>query len=324
MLSPCPELSTACALKFTAAGGLTKGGIVIAPRSFLFVPGDSERKMAKASASVAHAVVLDLEDSVAAERLPAARQTVREYLLANPDRAKQQLWVRINPLDSGKALADLVQVVAGAPDGVLLPKCTGGPEITRLDHYLTALEMREGVAAGSIKIVSVATETASAMFELGSYRNASSRLFGLTWGAEDLSTALGASTNKGPDGALAFTYQLARTLCLAGAKAAGVHAMDTVYASFRDVEGLAKEVQRARVDGFAAKFAIHPDQLVTINAGFRPDAKEIANARAIVAAFRASDGVGTLQVNGMMVDKPHLTQALQILEAAGERVDSGA
>ena len=297
---------------------------MIVPRSFLFVPGDSERKMVKASASAAHAVVLDLEDSVAAERLPAARQTVREYLLANPDRAKQQLWVRINPLDSGKALDDLVQVVAGAPNGVLLPKCMGGSEITRLDHYLTALELREGIAAGSIKIVSVATETAAAMFELGSYRNASSRLYGLTWGAEDLSTALAASTNKGPDGALAFTYQLARTLCLTGAKAAGVHAMDTVYPNFRDMEGLAKEVHHARLDGFAAKFAIHPDQLAPINAGFRPGEKEIEKARAIVAAFRSSDGVGTIQVNGMMVDKPHLTQALQILEAAGEGTGSSA
>jgi citrate lyase subunit beta/citryl-CoA lyase len=296
---------------------------VIAPRSFLFVPGDSDRKMAKASASTAHAVVLDLEDSVAAERLPAARQTVREFLVANPDRAKQQLWVRINPLESGNALSDLVQVVAGAPDGVLLPKCQGGAEITRLDHYLTALEMREGVAAGSIRIISVATETATAMFELGSYRNASPRLFGLTWGAEDLSTALGASTNKGPDGAYAFPYQLARTLCLTGAKAAGVHAMDTVYPNFRDLEGLANEVRYARQDGFAAKFAIHPDQLSGINAGFRPDAKEIEKAKAIVAAFRASDGVGTIQVNGMMVDKPHLTQALQILEAAGENVETG-
>lgn len=288
------------------------------PRSFLFVPGDSERKMAKASASAAHALVLDLEDSVAAERLPAARQTVREYLGANSDRSKKQLWVRINPLDSGKALDDLVQVVPGAPDGVLLPKCSGGSEITRLDHYLTALEIRDGIAPGSIRIAAVATETAVAMFELGSYRNASPRLFGLTWGAEDLSTALGASTNKGTDGAYAFPYQLARTLCLTGAKAAGVHAMDTVYPNFRDLEGLAAEVRSSRRDGFAAKFAIHPDQLSAINAGFRPDDKEIEKARAIVAAFKAAGGAGTVQVNGMMVDKPHLTQALQILEAAGE------
>jgi len=268
--------------------------------------------------------VLDLEDSVAAERLPAARQTVREYLLANKDRSRQQLWVRINPLDSGKALDDLAQVVGGAPDGVLLPKCQGGVEIARLDHYLTALETREGVAPGSIRIISVATETAGAMFELGSYRNSSPRLFGLTWGAEDLATALGASTNKGPDGAYAFPYQLARTLCLMGAKAAGVQPIDTVQPNFRDAEGLATEVRIARQDGFTAKFAIHPDQVAGINAGFRPDEKEIEKARAIVAAFKAAEGTGTVQVNGMMVDKPHLTQALQILAAAAFLHGQGA
>lgn len=288
------------------------------PRSYLFVPGDSERKMAKAGASAAHAIVLDLEDSVAAERLPAARRTVREYLLAAKDRSRQQVWVRINPLDSGKALDDLAQVVGGAPDGLLLPKCNGGADVQRLDHYLTALEHREDVRPGATRIITVSTETASAMFELGTYRNASPRLFGLTWGAEDLSTALGASTNKGPDGAYAFPYQFARSLCLIGAKSARVHAIDTVYPNFRDIEGLAAEVGHSRRDGFAGKFVIHPDQLATINAGYRPDEKEIEKARAIVAAFKASDGLGTVQVNGMMVDKPHLTQALQILEAAGE------
>lgn len=291
---------------------------MIPPRSFLFVPGDSERKMAKGGGSAAQALVLDLEDSVAAERLPAARAMVREFLRANADRSKQQLWVRINPLDSGKALDDLAQVVGGAPDGLLLPKCQGGAEIATLDHYLTALERREGVADGSIKIISVATETAGAMFELGSYRNCSPRLFGLTWGAEDLATALGASTNKGPDGAYAFPYQLARTLCLMGAKAAGVQPIDTVQPNFRDAEGLATEVRIARQDGFTAKFAIHPDQVAPINAGFRPDEKEIEHARAVVAAFKSADAVGTVQVNGKMVDKPHLTQALQILAAAGE------
>lgn len=296
---------------------------MIAPRSFLFVPGDSERKMAKGGASAAHALVLDLEDSVAPERLPEARQTVRNFLLANPDRERQQLWVRINPLDSDMALDDLAQVVAGAPDGVLLPKCVSGAEIVTLDHYLTALERREGVAQGSIKIISVATETAAAMFELGSYRNVSARLYGLTWGAEDLATALGASTNKAPEGgAYAFAYQMARNLCLMGSKAAAVQPIDTVQPNFRDNEGLVTEVRIARQDGFTAKFAIHPDQVAAINAGFQPDAKEIEKAQAIVAAFKASDARGTVQVNGMMVDKPHLTQALQILAAAGIAVDA--
>jgi citrate lyase subunit beta/citryl-CoA lyase len=292
--------------------------MVALPRSFLFVPGDSDRKLAKAGGSAAHALVLDLEDSVAPERLQEARQKVRDYLRGRRDRATQQVWVRINPLDSGKALDDLVQVVGGAPDGLLLPKCRGGHEIAMLDHYLCALECREQIAAGSIRIMPVATETAAAMFEMGTYRDASPRLFGLTWGAEDLSTALGASTNKGADGAYAFSYQLARTLCLIGARAAGVQAIDTVYPDFRDIEGLATEVRVARRDGFGAKLAIHPDQVATINAGFAPDEKDVELARAIVAAFRASPGAGVVQVAGKMVDKPHLTQALQILEASGD------
>jgi citrate lyase subunit beta/citryl-CoA lyase len=289
------------------------------PRSFLFVPGDSARKMAKAQGSSAHALVLDLEDSVAAERLDAARQTVREHLLAHTDRSRQQVWVRVNPIDSDKVLGDLAAVVGGAPDGVLLPKCQSGADITRLDHYLTALEQRDGVPAGSIKIIAVATETAASLFNLGTYQGASPRLQGLTWGAEDLSTALGASTNKGDDGAHGFTYQLARSLCLAGAKAAGVHAVDTIQPNFRDADLMRAEVRRAKVDGYTAKFAIHPDQLEPINAGFLPDAAEVEHARAIVAAFSAAEGTGTVQVNGLMVDKPHLTQALQILEAAGAR-----
>lgn len=290
---------------------------MMTPRSFLFVPGDSERKMAKAGTSTAQALVLDLEDSVAADRLEAARQCVRKYLLANTNRARQQLWVRVNPINSDKALIDLAGVVAGAPDGILLPKWGSGADIARLDHYLTALETREGIGVGSIRVMPVATETAASVFELGSYRNVSPRLYGLTWGAEDLSTAVGASTNKGDDAAYAFTYQLAKSLCLLAAKAAGVHAVDTILANFRDPDALRTEVRRARQEGFTAKFAVHPDQVEIINTGFQPDDSEIEHALAIVAAFNASAGTGTIQVNGKMVDKPHLTQALQILEATG-------
>jgi citrate lyase subunit beta/citryl-CoA lyase len=292
---------------------------MFAPRSFLFVPGDSQRKQAKAEATGAHALMLDLEDSVAEQNLPAARRTVREYLDAHGDRERQQLWVRINALDSHKALDDLAAIVGGAPDGVLLPKCQSGHEVARLDNYLTALECREGVKGESIRIMVVATETPTAMFELGSYKNASRRLHALTWGAEDLATAVGAISNRDDDGAYALTYRLARSLCLLGAKAAGVSAFDTMYPNFRDDKTLAAQVKRARLDGFTGKFAIHPDQVAAINAGFRPDDAEIAHARAIVAAFRSAEGAGTVQVNGMMVDKPHLTQARQVLQAAGER-----
>jgi len=289
----------------------------MAPRSFLFVPGDSQRKMEKAATSAAHALMLDLEDAVAEERLDEARGLVLAHLKSHTDRERQQVWVRINPIDTPKALADLAVIVAGAPDGVLLPKCLSGADIVRLDHYLTALEQREGVANGSIKIMAVATETAAAMFELGSYRGVSARLHGLTWGAEDLSTAVGASTNRNDDASYAFTYQLARTLCLLGSKAAGVEPIDTIFANFRDPAALAAEVRRARQDGYTAKFAIHPDQVKVINDGFRPDDREVDKARAIVAAFRASDGRGAVQLDGMMLDKPHLTQALQTLQAAG-------
>jgi citrate lyase subunit beta / citryl-CoA lyase len=291
------------------------------PRSFLFVPGDSARKMEKARATAAHALVLDLEDAVAEERLDEARQLVRDFLLAQPDRGRQQIWVRINPLESAKALPDLAAIVGGAPDGVLLPKCRSGADITRLDHYLTALEQRDGITVGSIRIVAVATETPAAMFELGTYQGASERLHGLTWGAEDLSTAIGASTNQGDDGTYALPYQLARTLCLLGAKAARVHAIDTIFPNFRNAEALGAQTQRARRDGYTAKFAIHPDQVAVINNSFAPDAREIEHARSIVAAFKASDGRGAVQVDGMMLDKPHLTQALQILEAAGLATD---
>jgi citrate lyase subunit beta/citryl-CoA lyase len=287
-----------------------------APRSFLFVPGDSSRKMAKAAASSAHALMLDLEDSVAVESLPTARAAVREFLDSHRDRDRQQVWVRINPLDSGKALDDMAAVVGGAPDGILLPKCDGGAQVTQLHHYLTALECRDQVAQGSIRIMAVATETPLAMFEMGSYRGSSSRLLGLTWGAEDLATAVGASTNRDDAGVHVLTYQLARTLCLLGAKAAGVAAYDTMLANFRDADANAADVRRARLDGFSGKFAIHPDQVEAINAGFRPSRDEIEHASRIVEAFECSPGAGTLQVDGKMVDKPHLVQALQVLQSA--------
>jgi citrate lyase subunit beta/citryl-CoA lyase len=291
---------------------------MMVPRSFLFVPGDSERKLAKGETSAAHALILDLEDSVAEQNLPSARQRVREYLDAHRDRTRQQVWVRINPLDSSKALQDLAAVVGGAPDGVVLPKCESGTDILRLDHFLAALETREEVAPGSIRIMPVATESAVAMFGLGSYRGVSPRLYGLTWGAEDLAAALGAASNRDDAGAHAFPYQLARSLCVLGANAAGVHPLDTVSPDFRDLEALAAEVRRARVDGFRGKLAIHPDQVAVIHAGFRPSVSEFAHARAVVAALKAMEGAGVAQVNGVMVDKPHLTQALQILEAAGD------
>ena len=292
----------------------------MASRAWLFVPGDSERKLAKAEAIGSDVLILDLEDAVAAERRPAARQMVREYLASRPaDSAKRssRLWVRINPLSTPDALPDLAGVMPGAPDGIVVPKTDSGAQVATLSHYLDALEAREGIRAGRTRIVPVATETAAAMFNLGSYAGVTARLAGLTWGAEDLPAALGASTNRGPDGELAFVYQLARALCLAGAVAAGVQPVDTVYPDFRDSAGLEKNCARARVDGFTGKIAIHPDQVPVIQKAFSPTEAEIAHARRVIAAFKEKPGAGTVGLDGQMLDMPHLKQAERVLQMAG-------
>lgn len=283
-------------------------------RSLLFVPGDSDKKLAKGHASAADALILDLEDAVALERLPAAREMVRSFLTEHPDRVRQQLWVRINPLATPLALADLVAVLPGRPDGILLPKSTPA-DVVRLDHFLSALEAREGLAPGGIRIMSVSTETPHAVFSLQGFAACSPRLAGLTWGAEDLSTAIGASTNRDESGEFDLTYRLARSLCLLAAAHAGVQAIDTLTADFRDDALLAQEVRRARRAGFTGKIAIHPAQVDAINAGFTPDEAELAHARRIVAAFAAGGGAGAVQVDGKMLDKPHLTQAMNVLAA---------
>jgi citrate lyase subunit beta/citryl-CoA lyase len=293
----------------------------VTSRAWLFVPGDSERKLAKGESCGADVLILDLEDAVSAERRPAGRALVREYLAARrtTDAARRpELWVRINPLASGVALADLAAVMPGAPDGIVLPKTDSGDAVRELAHYLSALEAREGIADGRTRILPVATETARALFHLHSYTDVSQRLAGLTWGAEDLPAALGATTNRGPDGELAFVYQLARALCLAGAVAARVQPIDTVYPDFRDSAGLEKTCARARVDGFTGKIAIHPDQVGVIQRAFSPTADEVARARRVVAAFRENPGAGTIGLDGQMLDKPHLTQAERVLALARE------
>ncbi len=289
----------------------------MALRSLLFVPGDSERKLAKAAASGADALVLDLEDSVDVANLPTAREMVREYLLARPQTGPA-LWVRINPLDSGLALDDLAAVVGAAPAGILLPKGEGARDIVILDHYLQALEAREGLTPGRIGIIPVATETPGALFQLGSYAGSSARLRGLTWGAEDLAAAVGAISNKADNGEYDFTYQLARSLCLLGAHAAGVPAIDTISPGFRDSDGLRRDAARSRRAGFTGKIAIHPDQVPLINEAYTPSDEELARARRIVDAFEQSPGLGTLQLDGEMLDRPHLKQALRILAGAPE------
>ena len=286
-------------------------------KSLLFVPGDSEKKMTKSLATAASAVILDLEDAVAVDRIDIARRMVNEFLVSRRDRSRQQLWVRINPLEGALALPDLVGVVRGAPDGIILPKIESASDIVKLDRYLTALEARDGVAPGSIRIILVATETPHAMFQIGSYRGVSPRLAGLTWGAEDLATALGASTNRLDSGEYEFTYQLARSLCLLGANTAGVQAIDTITPDFRDKDRLVREVRVSRRAGFTGKIAIHPDQIDAINAGYSPDDEEVQHATAVVDAFQRAGGAGAVQLEGKMLDKPHLTQALRVLAMAG-------
>ena len=282
-------------------------------RSLLFVPGDSEKKLAKSTSTAADALILDLEDSVAPERTALARVMVAEFLQAHPNRTQQQLWVRINPLQTPEALADLVVVMPARPDGIMLPKPLNGLHAQQLDHYLSALETREGLALGSTRIIPVATEVPGALFDLQSYAGASPRLQGLTWGAEDLATAVGASSNRDASGEFTFTYKLARSLCLLASAHAQIQAIDTLSVDFKDMQALALDVQQACREGFSGKLAIHPDQVEVINQGFTPSAHDISHAQRIVDAFAQAHGAGAVQLDGKMVDKPHLTQALRLL-----------
>ena len=286
-------------------------------RSLLFVPGDSERKQAKGTGSGADALILDLEDAVAASRKTAARALVRDFLLAHPRAGRQQeLWVRINPLAEDTALADLAAVVAGAPDGIVLPKAGGPDDVARLGHYLAALEAREGLDR-PIFILPVATETPAAPFRLPLYADGGlPRLRGLTWGAEDLSTALGASTNRAADGGWAFTYRMVRSMALLAAHAAGIAAIETLHADFRDEAGLRASSAEAYREGFTGRLAIHPDQVAVINEAFSPSEADLAFAQRVVELFAASPDSGTLALDGRMLDIPHLKQAKRILENA--------
>lgn len=289
------------------------------PRSWLFVPADSEKKLGKVDGCGADAVILDLEDAVAPERKEAARAMAAAFVGERPAAARAgQLWVRINPLDGPLAMLDLAAAVRAAPDGVMLPKAAGPGDVARLSHCLDVLEVREGLTPGCIRILPVATETAAAPFALGDYVGAVlPRLIGLTWGAEDLSAALGASTNRGPDGDFAFTYRMVRSQMLLAAHAAGVAAIDTLYSNFRDEAGLRATSRAARAEGFSGRLAIHPDQVAPINESFTPSAEEVDFARRIVAAFDADPAIGTIGIDGRMIDRPHLIAARRTLAQAG-------
>ncbi len=285
-------------------------------RSWLFVPGDAPRKLEKAIGTDADVVILDLEDSVAEARKPEARRLVADLLHARPLPRARAVFVRINPLSGPHALADLAAVVPAGPEGIVLPKSEGAHDVVRLEHYLSALEAAAGLPAGRIGILPIATETPRALFTLDSYRGASARLVGLTWGAEDLPAAVGAC-DRTEDGGYSDLCRLARSLCVAGASAADLPPIETVYPEFRDLAGLEAYAARGRRDGFAGMLAIHPQQVPVINAIFTPDEREIEHARKVVASFEADPGIGTVALDGRMLDLPHLKQARAVLAAAG-------
>ncbi len=291
-------------------------GETFGARSWLFAPGDSERKMEKASAGPADVVVLDLEDAVAEEGKPAARSMVAAFLAAQLPSARERLWVRINPLDGPHALADLAAVLPARPGGVMLPKARGRGDVEVLDHYLSALEVAAGAERGATKVIVLVTETAEGMFTTGTYRGAP-RLAAMTWGAEDLADAVGASENRAADGGYGFTYELARSLCLLGAAAAGVAAVETIHGDFRDPEGLRRRAEKVRRDGYRGMLAIHPAQVEVINEAFTPTEAELAAAQEIVDLFAAHPGAGTIGHNGAMLDRPHLARARALLAAGG-------
>jgi citrate lyase subunit beta/citryl-CoA lyase len=286
------------------------------PRSLLFVPGDSDRKLARGPATGADALILDLEDAVAPEHKAAARSRVREFLLAHPAPRGTQLWVRINPFDTPESRADLAAVVEARPDGIMQPKINGADDVISLGNYLEACETRLQLPAGQLRILPLATETPAALFALGDLARCSPRLLGLTWGAEDLSAAVGATGNREADGRWTQPYQLARSLCLFGASAAGVPAFDTLYVELRNATGLRAACLEGSRDGFVGKLAIHPDQVAIINECFMPSPEQLAHARQVVELFAAHPGVAALSLAGKMLDIPHLRQAQKILARA--------
>ncbi len=294
-------------------------------RSLLFVPGDSERKQAKGLATDADALILDLEDSVAPERLLAARAMVYEFLQSERERARQRLWVRVNALSSGRLFEDLTAVLPGRPAGIVLPKVDAYEDIERVARSLEALESGQGLLVGSTPLLVIATETPAGLLALPGYARAAAaqpssarRLTGLTWGMEDLAAAIGARVKFDAAGMLRPSFQLARTSCLLAAAAIGVAAIDGVYTDFRNAEGLRRECSEARGDGFTGKLAIHPDQIAIINEAFTPTATEIEWAHRVVRAFQGASGAGVTELDGQMIDRPHLLQAQRILAAVND------
>ena len=280
-------------------------------RSFLFVPADSERKMEKAGEVGADALILDLEDSVAPDARPAARQLAAEYL-----RGKDNVWVRVNPVDTEDFEADLEAVMPSEPAGIILPKPRHARDAVKLSEYIDVLENHHDIEHGQTRIIALCTEHPEALFTLHSYVGTVPRLAGLSWGAEDLSAAVGANTNRDERGNWLPQFEMARSLCLFAAAAAEVAAIDTVFTEFRNHDGLLRYAANARRDGFSGMLAIHPDQVETINSAFEPTAEELERAALIIRLFDENPGAGTVGLDGKMLDRPHLVQAQRVLQQA--------
>jgi len=287
-------------------------------RSLLFVPADGGNKLDKAFASGADAIIVDLEDSIAHDRKDRARSEAAAFLKqAAPNEGRPQLLVRVNALTTGLLDADLDAVVPARPDAVVLPKAVGGVAVIHADAKLAAREAMAGIADGHVKILAQAIETAAGIFHAGSFQRASARLIGLTWGPEDLSAEVGADANRDASGGLTEPYRLARSLCLFAATAAEVSAIETVFVDFRNLDGLRRDTEQARRDGFSGRLAIHPAQVAVINEIFTPTAEALAKADAIVTAFAAAPGAGVVAIEGVMYDRPHLLRAQRLLARAG-------
>jgi citrate lyase subunit beta / citryl-CoA lyase len=289
-------------------------------RSLLFVPADSARKLDKAMSSGADALIVDLEDSIALDGKAHAREAAAAFLKnAMTSATRPYLMVRVNGLQTGLTDADLDAIAPAKPDAIMLPKAEGGAALVHADAKLAVREAQNDLPDGHIKILPIATETAPALFLVGTFAGASARLIGMTWGAEDLSAALGARTNRDEQGRFLDPYRLARSLCLAGAAAAAVPAIDTVFVDFRNDVGFRRECEEACRDGFVGKMAIHPAQVPIINEVFTPSAHAIAHAQSVIAAFAAAPGAGVVGIGGVMYDRPHLVRAKQLLARASSR-----
>jgi len=286
-------------------------------RSMLFVPGDRPERFAKAAASGADAVILDLEDAVVAERRPYARAEIVQWLASAERRVP--VWVRINAVETDDALPDLAAVIEGRPDGIVLPKARDGADVHRVDHWLEVLEARLDLTHGSIGLIPLITESAGALLKAASFSALPSRVAGLTWGAEDLAADVGALGNKSSDGEFELTYAMARSFCLLAAASAGVPAFDTVDTEIKDAGAVERRARNSRRQGFVGKLAIHPAQIAPIHAAFSPTDDELRWAERVLAAFAAAPGVGAVAFEGGMLDKPHIRQAERILAAARRR-----